>query len=125
MISFKLHIILIGTSAIGFLFIVNLIRKYKLELKYSLLWILLSLSILIIGLFPDITITLSDLLGIEMPVNTIFLIAHACSIAIVFSLTIALSRLSMKMKDVVQEVGIMKREIYELKAQLNAGKGRP
>lgn len=118
MVPFKLHLILIIISSVGFLFILNLIRKNKLELKFSLIWFFFSLFLLLIGLFPNLSVVISLLFGIETPVNTIFLIVHFGTIGTLFSLTIALSRNHVRNKNLIQEVGLLKQEISELKDKI-------
>lgn len=92
-----------------------MIRKQKIELKYTLLWLLLSFISILLSIFPKITYKMSQILGIETPVNTLFLIGIIGSLLIIFSLTVALSRNSSRIKDLTQELGILKEELLELK----------
>lgn len=48
----KLQLLLLLGSVSTLVIIINMIRKERLELKYSLLWILMSLSITCLSLFP-------------------------------------------------------------------------
>lgn len=56
------------------LFIINLLRKNKLELKYALLWMLSGLFMIIVLVFPEFFLQLSSAIGIVEPVNMIFLL---------------------------------------------------
>jgi len=116
MIPFKLQVILLIVSFIVFVSLIQMIRKYKLELKYSLLWLLLSFSLVVLSLVPNISVLISQLIGIETPVNALFLIGIILAMSIVFSLTVALSRISNKMKDLAQDLGILKQEVSDLRS---------
>ncbi|MGN7456716.1 DUF2304 family protein [Paenibacillus pasadenensis] len=51
-----------------------MIRRYKLELRYSMLWLILGIIFLILALIPSSFSTISKVMGIELPVNALFLI---------------------------------------------------
>ncbi|MFJ8102260.1 DUF2304 domain-containing protein [Lysinibacillus sp. NPDC096212] len=95
-----------------------MITRYKLDLKYALLWLLLSLTSLLLVIFPSILYYITDLLSIETPTNALFLLSNLLILAIIFSLTIALSRASNKVKDLSQELGILKYEFESLRKNL-------
>ena len=111
--NLKLQIIIAVIILIGFFLLTNLIRKNKLDLKYALSWILLGAGILILDLFPGITSLLARLLGIEVPVNMLFFLL------VIFSLTMAVSRLSRRITRLTQEVALLSRRLQELTHQEN------
>lgn len=111
MIPLKLQLILIITCLLGMIFLVNRIKQYKLELKYALLWIVLSFISIIISLFPKLLILISSVLEIEKPVNALFLFGFIAAFLILYSLTVSLSRSSGKIKELSQELGILKNEL--------------
>lgn len=114
MISFKLQIILLVFSTVTFIFLINMIKKYVLELKYSLLWLLLSILTIIFSVIPQISLIISEVMGTEKPVNALFFLGIIGSLSIIFSLTVALSQLSNKVKQLTQEIGILKEEIEKM-----------
>ncbi|WP_370510850.1 DUF2304 domain-containing protein [Paenibacillus odorifer] len=101
--------------SVFFLFLlINMIKKYELQLKYALLWITMVVLMLIIALVPSIAFYFTNLFGFQEPSNFIFLLGILCSLVIIFSLSISLSNLSHKMRQISQEVGMIKRSIKEL-----------
>ncbi|KQX51921.1 DUF2304 domain-containing protein [Paenibacillus sp. Root444D2] len=118
MISIKLQIFLVIIVILGLLMLINMIVKYKLELKYSLLWMLFSITTIILALFPGISLIISDWLGIEKPVNAIFLLGILLIMVILFSLTLTISNTQNKIKQLTQEVGINKLEKVQLKEEI-------
>lgn len=92
-----------------------MIRKYRLELKNALIWLGLSLFTIFLAIFPNFPTYFASLIGIETPVNALFMLFIVFNLAIMFSLTVAISNSSNKIKDLVQEIGILKKEIESLK----------
>ncbi len=115
MIPLTLQLVLFITSIMGLLGIINMILRYKLELKYALLWIVLGFSIVIISIFPKLVAMITNILDIETPVNSLFLVAIVIILIILFHLTVALSSSHTKIKELSQELGIYKNELKELK----------
>lgn len=89
----------------------NLIKDGKLLLKYSLLWLLLCILVLICDAFPCIASYASEFAGFITPSNFIFLIAIIILTAICFSLSIAVSRSSVAIKNLSQEVALLEKEV--------------
>ncbi|WP_430493588.1 DUF2304 domain-containing protein [Paenibacillus ottowii] len=62
-------------------------------------------------------IFISRIFYIEMPVNALFLVAIISIFVILYSLTVALSRDSNKIKVLSQEIGLLKKEVDLLKGK--------
>jgi hypothetical protein len=91
-----------------------MIKKYKLELKYSLLWLMIIIILFFLSLFPNLLEGFSLLLGIEVPSNTLFLFGIISIYLITFTSTVSLSRFSNRVKELTQELGILKNKVEEL-----------
>lgn len=122
MIQEKLQIILFITSIVSFVLIVNMIRKYNLELRYSLLWLFFCLINIILSRFSVLSVGIASLLGIKEPVNAVFLLSFIFQFFLIFSLTLTLSALSSKLSKLVQEVGILRKEVEDWKISSNGDK---
>lgn len=111
--NIKIQIII----AIGVLFalgfIVNMIRRKKLELRYALVWLGVGTSILILDCFPELIAWLSEKVGIESPVNMLFFFGFCFSLIIIFVLTMAMSRMSIRIKELTQALALYEKEIKE------------
>ncbi|WP_166241181.1 DUF2304 domain-containing protein [Paenibacillus turpanensis] len=114
MIPLRLQLILFCLALIGLIYIINMIRKYKLELKYSLLWLFLGMILLGISLFPEILTIMSSVMNIEQPSNALFLFGILSLLSICLNLTMSLSKNSQKIKELIQEVGILKDKIEKM-----------
>lgn len=112
MMSFRLQIVLFLMITLGIIYIIGLVKKKCMDLRYALIWIVVSICILILTAFPKILNIIAELLGIASPVNMLFFFGFCFSIVIIFSLSIALSRLSEKVKKMAQEIAIMRKDTY-------------
>ncbi len=113
-LSSFLNTVLIIGSVCFFLFIVNMVRTKKLELKYALTWLLTSVSFVVMSIFPDALYFVAEVLQIELPVNALFLCVIFLLLLMVFALTVAVSRQASRIKKLVQEIGLLKGEMQEL-----------
>lgn len=118
MIPLKQQLVMALISLVGLGFLLNWIIKYKLELKYSLLWLFLSLSTIILAVIPTLSFHLAHWLGIKTPVNVLFLFGILVSLMIVFSLTVALSQHMVRIRYLSQELGIYKNELAKLQVRV-------
>jgi hypothetical protein len=112
MMSFRLQIIIFLIIIAGIVYILRLVKKKYMDLRYALTWILVSVGILVLTAFPGILDHISKILGIASPVNMLFFFGFCFSIIIIFSLSIALSHLSEKVKRMAQEIAIMRKDMY-------------
>lgn len=88
--------------------ILNILRKGRMNIKYSLVWLLafgmLFICLIIPGLLPFIT----SFLGFGLSSNLIIVCFIAILIFINISLTIIISGLNEKVRVLIQEVSILK-----------------
>ena len=96
----------------GFLlYVIRLVSKGKLLLKYSLLWIFLCCVVLICDLFPGIVYFASDAVGFVTPSNFTFLVAIVLLLLICLSLSVAVSRHVMAVKNLTQRVALLEQQL--------------
>ncbi|HFH9836781.1 TPA: DUF2304 domain-containing protein [Streptococcus suis] len=104
--SLLFQTILISTSLVTGILILRRIRKAQLQISDSLFWLFFSALLLILSLFPDLAEAVTKLLGIALPVNFIFLFIIFLLIIHQFQLTIRLSKLDNKLKELTQTIAI-------------------
>ena len=93
--------------------IVNMIRQKKLELRYALAWWGVGIALLILDLFPQVITWLSEKVGIANPINMLFFMGFCFSLIIIFVLTIAVSRMSIRVKELAQKIALYEKKKYE------------
>ncbi|NTV90806.1 MAG: DUF2304 domain-containing protein [Clostridiales bacterium] len=112
--NIRLQLIMIISSLLFLIYVIIMVRNKKIELKYILTWLLAGIAFIVISVFPTVLFGLSRLLNIIEPVNTLFLSIIFFMLLIIFTLTVAISRNSMRMKSLTQEIGIIKQQLEKL-----------
>lgn len=107
-------------TAVTFIFFVllsifYLLRKGKITIKYSLIWIFTSLILLFFTIFPSLMIYITRILGFNVGSNMIFAGLIAMLLIINLSLTVIISSQNSKIRLLIQEVSIIKGSINEKK----------
>ena len=104
--SIYLRICLVVISMLSMLNIMKRVRRYKLQIEYSIFWIVFSVLLIIIAIFPKIMFWMSELLGIQSPANMVFLLVIFILFIKTFNLTLEISRLQYKMQELVQKIAL-------------------
>ena len=78
------------------------VRNQNMKEKYAALWLSVGGVMIVLALFPKLLDWFSSLVGIETPVNLLFLIA------IVMLMTLAISNLTDDARTIAEEVAIMR-----------------
>ncbi|WP_066870906.1 DUF2304 domain-containing protein [Clostridium mediterraneense] len=107
------QIILIIASCLFTLYIISITKRSKLTIKYSMLWIVLGIFFIVLSICPGIVYSVSRLLRIYNPVNTLFLGIIFILILILFTLSVAISKLRNQVTSLSQELGILKKKVDE------------
>lgn len=106
--SNSLRIILIVFSLLLLLIVLRLISNRKLPVKYSLIWIMSSLLIFIVGAFPYLLISVTKLFGFIATSNFVIGILLTLLLAITLILTVIVSNQKTQIKRLTQELSMLK-----------------
>lgn len=93
--------------------IINMIKKKALELRYALAWLTVGVGVLILDFFPSTIERLASVMGIETPINMLFFLGFCFSLGIIFVLTVAISRISVRIKKMAQELARYERRMQD------------
>ncbi len=88
-----------------------LIKKGRIPVKYSLIWIFAAVVMILFGCFPYLASKISTLLGFQLPSNMILTVFLGLVILISISQTIILSQQTKRINFLVQEVSLLKAKI--------------
>lgn len=111
--SVSLRVGLLIASIMVMILIIMTIVKKKLNIKYSIVWMLWSLLSLLMAIFPESFYGLSDILGIEMPVNAVFLIMIALLYGLSFYSYIMVSKHNDEIIQLTYEVSCLKKRLAD------------
>ena len=102
----QLRMVLIVVSVVTTWLILRKIRMSKMRIEDSIFWIGFSLMLIVFSVFPEIVYWMSDLSGTQTPVNFIFLFMIFVLILRMFRLTVKISQLETKVRDLAQRIAI-------------------
>lgn len=95
--------------AIAFeLFIINLVRKNKLDEKYSILWIILGVIILFVAIFPNIIVTIAGWFNVYYPPTLMLLFALMILGTYIIHISIVITKQNKMIIKLTQELAIVK-----------------
>ena len=117
--NIKIQVIIGIIVILSLCVIVNMIRKKRLELRYALAWLIVGVGIFILDCFPQLITRMARLLGIASPVNMLFFLGFCFSLIIIFVLTIAVSRASIRIKELAQEIALYEKANDDCKSEKN------
>lgn len=121
--SVALRILLITMSVGSLVYIVRKIRYSKMQIEYALFWIVLAIIFIVMAVFPQVVYVVCDLMKVMSPVNLVYLFIIAILLLKVFMMTIELSTLESKVRELVQQIGINEKEQREEKEESDGIKG--
>ena len=102
-------------SIIIFIVIIELVRKRKLREEFSLIWLLTGFLLFILAIWYDLLLAITSLIGASLATSTLFFFGLVFLILINLYYSIKLSAIANQMKNLAQEVGILKAEKEEKK----------
>lgn len=104
------RILLIVVSLFTTCYILKRIRQSKLQIEYAIFWILFSGVLIVFSLFPWLVSMFTRMIGMQLPVNFIFLLFIFVLMVKLFFMTIELSTLENKVKDLTQELALEEKD---------------
>ena len=93
------------------LFILYLVRRERVNIKYSLVWLILFFALLICLFIPGLLSYITKLLGFQTPSNMVFSLLIAVLVIINITNTVINSHQDKKIRLLIQEVSLLKSKI--------------
>ena len=114
----QLQLFMILGAVALLLIIFAFLKRGYMSVKYSLLWLALSVGLVIAAVFPSVLYVLRDLLDIEIPVNLVFLLMFCFVLVVLLSLSVAISQLADKCKRLTQANALLEKRMRDLEEQI-------
>ena len=115
MISIQVRVLLVVFSIITAYGIFKKIRKSACKIADALFWVGMSVLLIVMGCLPKLPILLAEILGIESPVNFVYLIIIFLLLVKMFDLSVKLSLLTYKFEKLASHVAIQENNEDEKK----------
>ena len=107
------QVLLIFGAVLMTYYILKRIRQSKLQIEYAIFWIVFSGILLVFSIFPFLVALMTRMIGMELPVNFIFLLFILILILKAFFQTIETSTLENKVRNLTQRLAIEEKERQE------------
>ena len=104
--SILLRSVLVVSSVLTTFLIMRKIRKEKMMIEDSLFWIGFLFMLIVFSVFPQIVFKMSELVGTQSPSNFIFLFIIFVLIVRLFQMSMKISQMEAKFKDLVARIAI-------------------
>ena len=114
-----LRIALIAITLIYILLILRSIRRKKMNVSFSIFWIIAGFILIIFAIVPNMVEAISKMLGFEAPSNMLFVLTIFIAFYLIFNLTTIISQENKKNVLLVQEVSLLKKKVKELEEKMN------
>ncbi len=114
----SLRITLIAALMIYFLCIGYMLKRKRLELKYSLLWLFAGIVMLLLVIFPNILEKFAVWLGIINYLNGLFSAIIFGLIVLLMYFTMLISELHSKQRNLVQENALLEERVRKLEKRV-------
>lgn len=105
-----LRILLVIAALFTAFWILRTIRKHKVKMEHAIFWMIFSLILVVIAIFPGITYWLTNKLGVMSPANFVFLVVIFFLIAKIFTLSLVVSQLEDKIEVLSAETALISHE---------------
>ena len=117
------RVILVIVSILTMAFMMRKIRQAKVQIEAALFWVIMALILVVFSLFPAVADACAHLLGIYSTPNFLFLFMIFLLIVKVFGMTLQMSQMESRQKELVQRIALDQkdREELELKMQVLLG----
>lgn len=109
--SIYLRILLIVFAAGFSVYVIRKIREAQMKIEGAIYWMALVCMIMILSIFPEIGIFVADWIGIESPVNFVYLVVIFMALEKIFSLSVKNSQLEYKLGVLAEEIAIWRNQM--------------
>ena len=106
--------VLILMSLLVLVIMVRKIRQSRAKIEDSMFWVFFALLLVVFSIFPQAANWLSDLVGTMSTANFIFLLIIFLLLVKCFSMSMRISQLETKLKELVQRIALDDNELEQV-----------
>ena len=112
------RVILVIVSILTMAFMMRKIRQAKVQIEAALFWVIMALILVVFSLFPAVADACAHLLGIYSTPNFLFLFMIFLLIVKVFGMTLQMSQMDSRQKELVQRIALDQKDREELELKI-------
>ncbi len=95
---------------------VELLRRRQLREKYAVLWLGVSVSGMLVAIFPGLLSVSAKLLGFQVPANLLFAVSALVLLVVAMQLSLEVGRLEDESQRLAEEVALLRHDLDEFRA---------
>ncbi len=88
-----------------------LLRTRRIREKYAAIWIVLTVAVLVLAAFPQLAFWVSDVVGVQTPVNLVFALAIVILLAVCVQLSTEVSNLEEETRTLAEEIALLRHDV--------------
>jgi hypothetical protein len=113
----------IGLALVILVIVVRMLLTRTLREKYAVMWLVIGLAVLVLGIFPQLLLGLTDALGVQVPANLLFALAIVLLLGVALHLSWELSRAEEEIRRVAEETAILRADLDALRDRIDRHEG--
>ena len=117
--TLELQIWMLLGAAAYLLLIFWMLNTHRLNVRYSLVWLLFGLALVLFAAVPYVVFVLRDIFDIQMPSNLVFAMVIGFVLLISLSISAAITDFAERIKRLTQTVAILEKRVRQLESQLD------
>lgn len=107
--------VLTVVAAVGTLvFVIEMLRRGILREKYAALWLLVSVAVLVMAVFPGIVSAAATAFGVQVPANLLFFLTAVVLLLVSVQLSYEVSRVEARTRRLAEEVALLRSQLEAL-----------
>ena len=96
------------------LLVLELVRRRRLQERYSVLWLVTGLTLVVLAAWPALLARIASALGIASPPNALFVVALGFFLAVMLHFSLVISRLSEQTSRLAQRLAMLEERVGPL-----------
>lgn len=96
----------------------------KLREKYAAMWLIIALAVLVLGVFPQLLLWLTDTLGVQVPANLLFALAIVLLLGVALHHSWELSQAEDEIRRLAEEAALVRAELVALTDRIDVLEAR-
>lgn len=91
----------------------------RIREKYAVMWIVIALSVLVLGIFPQLLLWATIALGVQVPANLLFSLAIVLLLGVALHLSWELSQAEDEIRRVAEEAALSRTQLEQLSHRID------
>lgn len=92
-----------------------LLRSRRIREKYAAAWIALAVAVVAVGAVPSVLTWLARLLGVQTPVNLLFLVSGVVLLIVCVQFSVEISQLEEETRTLAEEIALLRLDVEDLR----------